>query len=147
MHVRESMKWTLVLASAVLAVAALSMSDLSAHPGGCCGKGMPAYDRDSEITLSGTVEEVVLIEGGCMGRTGTHLKLKAGDDTREVALGPADFLADRKIDIAPGDVLEVTGAPSRCCGNDLLLARTLRIGDRSFTLRDADGRPAWRGRR
>ena len=144
---RETRKWAAVVASAVLAVVAMSMSDLSARPGCCGGKGMPAYDPGSEVTVSGSVEEIVTMDCGCKGRIGTHVRLKSDGGTREVALGPADFLADRKVEIARGDALEVTGAESRCGGSDVLLARVLRIGDRSFTLRDADGAPAWRGRR
>lgn len=140
--------WMVVLAAASLVAAVLTVSDASARPRGCCAKGMPDYDPATEVTLSGTVEEVLSMSGCGKARTGTHVTLRAGEDVLEVALGPSDFLGDNGIEIAKGDALEVTGSKVQRHGGDLVLARAVRLGERSLTLRDAEGVPAWsRGRR
>jgi len=133
---------------ALVIVAALA-APLTAAPGPKCpGRGMPKYDPAAEITLKGTVEEVEQIECCCpAGNTGTHLTLKSDATALEVHLGPSSFLAERKFELAKGDVIEITGSKVRCMGEDALLARQVKKGDQVLTLRNKKGFPAWSGGR
>ncbi len=109
------------------------------------GRGFQ-YDKSAEITVKGTVEEVR--ERGPEGRTRTLLVVKTGDQTLNVSLGPSSFVADSKIKFVQGDEVEVTGAKMNFRGNEMLMARTVKKGDQTLTLRDENGRPKWmQGRR
>jgi hypothetical protein len=124
------------------------------------GQQMPMYDTKTETTLKGTVEDVKTVSGmmggsGPMGRggrtgmpgmammQGTHLILKTDTETIEVHLGPSAYLKDQKIEMAKGDTLEIVGSRVKIGESDALLAREIRKGETSWTLRDADGRPRW----
>jgi hypothetical protein len=121
---------------------------------------MPMYDTTTEATLKGTVEEVKTVSGmiggggrmgpgGQMGAQGmammqgTHVMLKTDAETIEVHLGPSAFLKDQKIEIAKGDALEIVGSRIKIGDSEAVLAREVRKGQSSWTLRDADGRPRW----
>jgi hypothetical protein len=103
---------------------------------------MPKYDPASEVTVQGTVEEVTE-HTGPMGWTGTHLALKTEKETLEVHLGPSAFLAEKEFAFAMGDPVEVTGSKVKLEGADVLLARTIKKGDKTLTLRNAAGIPMW----
>jgi hypothetical protein len=121
---------------------------------------MPMYDATTETTLKGTVEEVKTVSGmmggggrmgpgGRMGAQGmgmmqgTHVMLKTDAETIDVHLGPSAYLKDQQIEIAKGDALEIIGSRVKIGESDAFLARELRKGQTSWTLRDADGRPRW----
>jgi hypothetical protein len=144
---------------ALLAIATTAAPVLAQRRGGM-GQQMPMYDTKTETTLKGTVEEVKTVSGmmggsGPMGRggrtgmpgmtmmQGTHLILRMDSEMIEVHLGPSRFLKDQKIEVAKGDALEVVGSRVKIGDSDALLAREVRKGETSRTLRDADGRPRW----
>lgn len=101
--------------------------------------GMQPYDRAAETTVSGVVRSVEVIDHGPHG---LHVRLETDGAMLEVHLGPS-WYAD-EIGLAPsiGDRLDVTGSRS----GDVVIAREVSRGDRTWTLRDAAGLPAWRGR-
>ena len=106
------------------------------------------YDPTTETTVKGTVEEVKQISGHRDGPGGTHLILKTDKETLEVHLGPTSFLEQEKFTFAKGDQIEVIGSKVKVGGADALLAREVKKGDKTLTLRNAQGVPAWsRGRR
>jgi hypothetical protein len=111
-------------------------------------RGTPRYDPKTEVTLKGTVMDVTE-QAAPRGRwTGTHLMLKTDAQTIDVHVGPTRYLEQEKIHFAKGDTVEVTGSRVRIDNADVLLAREIKMGDRTVTLRSADGIPAWsRGRR
>jgi hypothetical protein len=106
---------------------------------------MPAYDPATEITLTGTVSEVILPKNP-MGWTGVHLKLDTADGVRSVHLGPAAYLEERGFSFNVGDRIEVLGSQVKIQGEDAVLARTVGLGERRLVLRDKSGRPRWAGR-
>jgi hypothetical protein len=110
--------------------------------------GMPMYDKRAEVTVIGTVEEVREMTGmgGMTGGTarGMHVMLKTDKETFEVHLGPVHYLKEQKVDLAKGDAIEVSGARVTMGDRRVILARELRKGDQTWTLRDAEGRPRWR---
>jgi hypothetical protein len=113
------------------------------------GGGGPRYDASTEATVSGTVESVEQIKpgtgGGRRGLGGTHLRLKTKTETLDVHLGPATFLTEKKVEISNGDTLAITGSRVTVDGEGVLIAREVRKGDTTWTLRDAAGLPLWRG--
>jgi hypothetical protein len=110
--------------------------------------GMPMYDKRAEVTVRGTVEEVREMTGmsGMAGGSmrGMHLMLKTDKETFEVHLGPVPYLKEQKVELAKGDAIEVSGARVTIGGQRVILAREIRKGYQTWTLRDADGRPRWR---
>ena len=114
------------------------------------GNGMrrfPRYNPATEMTATGTVEDVQQrTRGG--GRGGIHLTVKTKDGMLDVHLGPSRFLAEKQFSVAKGDVLEVTGSKVPYEGGEALVAREVKKGGETLTLRDASGIPLWsRGRR
>jgi hypothetical protein len=111
----------------------------------------PMYDPKTEITLTGIVEETKTVSGmmgGAGGRgmmQGTHIMLKTDKETIEVHLGPTAFLTEKKLELAKGDAVEVIGSRVKIGESDALLAREIKKGEASLALRDANGRPLWRG--
>jgi hypothetical protein len=102
------------------------------------------YNPATEITLKGSVEAVDQI----MGRRGwerTQLSLKTEKETIDVRVGPTWFLMKNKMSFVKGDQVEVTGSQVKFADKDVLIAREIKRGGETFTLRNADGIPAWRG--
>jgi hypothetical protein len=72
--------------------------------------------------------------------------LKTEKEALAVHLGPTAYLAEQKIVIAKGDALEILGSRVTVDNDTFLIARRIKKGDNTWTLRDATGRPAWSGR-
>jgi hypothetical protein len=138
----------LSIVGAVLLFVSVSFA-LAQTPGGG-RQGSPMYDVNSETTIKGTVESVETITGsggrGRRGLGGTHLVLKTEKEALAVHLGPTAYLAEQKIVIAKGDALEILGSRVTVDNDTFLIARRIKKGDNTWTLRDATGRPAWSGR-
>jgi hypothetical protein len=108
---------------------------------------MPRYDTATETTYKGTVEEIRQHDRAGMAGTGTHLIVKSDDKTLDVHLGPTDFLAAQQMSFAKGDQIEVTGSKVKVADAEAIIAREVKKGDKTLTLRDAQGVPKWsRGR-
>jgi hypothetical protein len=149
MQLLDSRMWHLA-ASAVALVLAIG-APASAQPGGG-GQGGPRYDSTTETTIAGTVQAVEQVAPqstargrGSMG--GTHLQLGTAADTVDVHLGPTAYLDEQKISLAKGDTVEIVGSRVTVDGEEVVIAKSIRKGDQVWTLRDATGRPLWRGGR
>ena len=115
------------------------------------GRGAsPMYDVKTETTITGTVEsvETVTKEGGRgrRGLGGTHLTVKTEKETLEVHVGPTAYLTEKGITLAKGDTLEIIGSLATIDKERVVIARQIKKGDKTWTLRDASGRPMWSGR-
>jgi hypothetical protein len=102
------------------------------------------YDPATEATLKGTVEAVTQTARGAM--MGTHLTVKTTEETREVMLGPASFLAKKGFSFAAGDSVEVTGSRITMGAMEFVIAREVVKDGKTLTLRDKSGTPEWAGR-
>jgi hypothetical protein len=129
--------WT-IACSAILAFLAI--------PAAGMGPGSRPYDSKTETTVRGTVEEVRTVTGR-HGWNGLHLSLKTASGTLDIHVGPASYVASKKFELAKGDEIEVTGSRIRVDGADAIVARQIRKGDETLTLRNADGVPMWAGPR
>lgn len=103
---------------------------------------MLRYDPSAEVTVKGTVDKVSQPTGP-RGWPGMHIALKTATGTLDVHLGPADFLTEKKFEIAVGDQVEVIGSKVKYKGVDAVLAREIKKGESTLTLRDAQGIPQW----
>ncbi len=114
------------------------------------GQGRQAQSRQynpaTEITVSGVVQDV-FYPSGKNGWNGIHFNLQTESGTIEVHAGPQWFLTEQGFSLEQGSHLSVTGSKQVIAGQDVLIARELKNGDRTMTLRDANGIPRWsRGR-
>jgi hypothetical protein len=135
-------------AAALFVAGFVSVAGAQSAPGG--RHGSPMYDAKTETTITGSVESIENITGtGGRGRRrmgGTHLVLKTEKDAVEVHVGPTAYLAEKGITLAKGDGLEILGSQVTVEKESFVIARQIKKGDKTWTLRDASGRPAWSGR-
>jgi hypothetical protein len=111
------------------------------------GRGMPRnFDPATVTTVSGDVVAVHEFEG--RRDEGLHVELKTADAVLDVHLGPAAYLRRQHLEVAVGDTLEVTGSKVELRGKPALIAQSVKKGETTATLRDAQGIPGWarRGR-
>lgn len=127
--------------------AALLMAVAFAQPPGGMRR-MPMYDPAAETTLTGTVESVEQYSGPCCRgyHSGTHVMLKTEAGVTEVAMGPSAFLSKQELSFSKGDEIEVTGSKISSGKEPFVIAREVKKGGKTFTLRDKTGKPAWSGR-
>jgi hypothetical protein len=107
-------------------------------------KNARMYDPATETTLKGTIEAVTEQARGQM--MGTHFTVKAGEETREVMLGPAKFITGKGFAFAKGDAVEVTGSKITMGAMEFVIAREVVKDGKTLTLRDKTGTPQWAGR-
>ena len=85
---------------------------------------------------------------GRMGWMGVHLKLKTESGLLNVVLGPSSYIAAKNFTFAKGDEIQVTGSEVTYQGQKELIAREVKKGDKTLTLRNDQGIPLWyRGQR
>lgn len=133
----------LVLATVLAALGTIStFAQASQAP----GKETRMYDPKTETTITGVIQEVKEIAGP--GRsTGTHLVVKAGKEVVDIHVGPTWYLKQQKYAFAKDEQIEVTGSKVKYEGADVIIARQIKKGDDTWTLRNKQGVPLWsRGR-
>jgi hypothetical protein len=106
---------------------------------------VPQYNVKSEVDFKGTIAKVREVPVG-EAFAGIHLTINSfkGGEVLEVFVGPADFLKLMDMKFHPGkDTIGVTGSKVKFEGNDMVLAREVRIGQVILSLRDEKGFPNW----
>jgi hypothetical protein len=140
---------SMLVVVAFLAFAPMDGVTAQTPPAGPAASGM--YDVKTEVTLRGTVEAVETVTGmmarGRHATGGMHLTLKTDTETLQVHLGPIAYLAEKGVAVAKGDTLAVVGSRVAMDGGPVVIARQITKGDRTWTFRDASGRPLWSGPR
>lgn len=106
-------------------------------------QGMPhRYDQKTETTITGTVQDVSHPRGP-NGMVGTHLELKTDAAAIEVHVGPEAFVTKQGFSFEKGDVITVTGSKQVIQNKEVLIAKEVKKGDKTLTLRNPDGTPKW----
>jgi hypothetical protein len=126
-----------------LFVACLAGSALAQANGGT-GR---IYNPKTEIAVTGTIEK---IENVASPRSwpGIHLTVRTGNQEYDVHVGPSAYVAGKGLTFSVGDQLEIAGSKVKLGGEDALIAREIKSGDKTLQLRDSMGVPYWsRGRR
>ena len=99
-----------------------------------------SYDVNQEATLTGTVSSVLAKPSPGM-LWGSHLLLTTPSGTVDASLGRFGLLGRGALSVNAGQQVEVTGV-MKTIGNALVfLARTVKVGDRVYTIRDEHGSP------
>jgi hypothetical protein len=141
--------WLATCGAAALFIAGLASLG-AAQSSQVARQGSGMYDGKTETTITGVVERVENITGtggrGRQGMGGTHLAFKTEKEAVDVHVGPAAYLAEKGIALAKGDRLEILGSRVTVDDEAVLIARQIKKGENTWTLRDASGRPAWSGR-
>jgi hypothetical protein len=106
-------------------------------------KNLRMYDPAKETTLKGNVEAATQQARGQM--MGTHLTIKTAEETREVMLGPSEFITSKGFAFVKGDAIEVTGSRITMGAMEFVIARELVKDGKTLTLRDKTGTPQWAG--
>ena len=107
------------------------------------GKAGRMYDPATETTLKGTVEAVTQPTRGRM--MGTHLTVKAGEESRDVMLGPSKFITSKGFTFVKGDSVDIAGSKVTMDGKEYVIAREVVKDKKTLTLRDKNGVPEWAG--
>ena len=106
--------------------------------------GVPKYDRATEATFKGTVEEVRDRQCPMSGGLGSHLILRLSPtETIEVHLASTKFVKTYDLVFSKGDAITVVGAKVHFEGVETIFAREVTRGSETFVFRDKDGNPIW----
>jgi hypothetical protein len=105
--------------------------------------GSFTYDPSAEITVSGTIVHAVSLPAPD-GAVGVHLDFKTPDGMLNVHVGPAMYVGMQNFWLFADDQLEIVGVKSEVDGNKSFVARTITKEGKTLTLRNADGKPAWK---
>lgn len=106
----------------------------------------PRYNKATEVTIAGTVDEVQPHQGRA-GGTGTHLIVSAPGGPFDVHLGPTNWLTSKKFNFSKGDQIEIVGSKTVVDGKDAFIAREVKRAGDTMVLRDEAGFPLWAGGR
>ncbi|MFL9824659.1 hypothetical protein [Rhodoplanes sp. SY1] len=98
------------------------------------------------VTLAGTVTDTKI--GPCKLTTGrasegAHLIVRTGDKTINLHLGPSAAVADVLKAAPVGRSITVDGFRTDRMPADAYVAKSVKVDDRTFTLRDDSLRPTW----
>lgn len=130
----------------ILAAIALALTIVPAVAGQKSepGVAVPKYDRTTEATFKGTVEEVKDRQCPVSGGLGSHLILRlSGGNTIEVHLASTKFVKTYDLQFKKGDAVEVVGTKVQFEGVETIFAREVTRGGATFIFRNKDGAPVW----
>jgi len=100
----------------------------------------PAYDRSTETKFTGKIAEIrETPKDQALG--GIHITVTGKD--MDIYVGPTDFVKIFGADLKVGEEVEVLASKVKFDGNEILLAREIRMGHVTLILRDDTGWPNW----
>lgn len=103
---------------------------------------IPPYDPATAIDFSGTVEDIRDVTDPPPAK-GVHLSVRAGDAVFDVFLGPADFVRDFEAAYRKASQIDVKGWKVKFGAATVIIAREIRKGEITLSLRDRQGHPLW----
>ena len=143
-----------LLMCAVMLAAPMPGQQPGSGQGGGRGKGNrwgdptgdePKYDPKTVTTVSGIVQDVGT-HTSRRGTSRTQISIKTADRVVVANLGPSVFLNEKRLKLAKGEAVTVTGSMVKHEGEESLLAREIKTGSQTFVLRSEDGSPKWEER-
>jgi hypothetical protein len=72
-----------------------------------------------------------------------EVRLESAGHSELIRLAPVGFLKQSGLLLREGDTITVKGFPVSGMEGDLLIATELHKGEKTLSLRDPRGRPAW----
>jgi hypothetical protein len=103
------------------------------------------YDPKTVETISGEVVSVDIMTPAKGMSYGVHLMLRTDKDTVSIHLGPAWYIENQDITIAPKNRVEVKGSRITFEGKPAIIAAEVKKGDEVLKIRDENGFPFWSG--
>jgi hypothetical protein len=100
---------------------------------------VPDYDAALEQRITGVVVSAFEIPGS----TELLVTISTGENSFEVQVGPAAWMAGKGYTLSPGEGVEILGAVVGTEGNNRILARQIWKGGEEIRLRDQTGKPLW----
>ena len=94
-------------------------------------------------TAEGKITEVVYLPGATPDSSMVEVRLQSAGQSQLVRLAPVGFLKQSGLLLREGDTVTVKGFPVAGMEGDLLVATELHKGEKTLSLRDTRGRPAW----
>ena len=135
----------MVSAVGVLALVLASQGWSQQQVPGSGPKAAHLYNPQAVETLAGTVVSVNRMHARRPGRPDrVMMVLKTDKETVKVHLGPADYIDQQALKLAPGDQVEVKGVRVKRPKFTIFIAGTVTKGDQVLQLIDgATGKPLW----
>jgi len=93
-------------------------------------------------TVEGKIAEVVYLPGATV-ESGMEVRLQNGPQTNLVRLAPSGFLKQSGLVLREGDTITVKGFAVAGMEGDLIVATEVHKGEKTLSLRDTHGQPAW----
>ena len=144
-----SLVTVLILAGlGVFSAPSLAQPGMKWHGSGGWGPMAPygrMYDPATVETVSGEVVSIQHFVPEKGMHAGVHLQLKTDKETIDVHLGPAWYVENQDVKIAPKDQIQVKGSKITFDGKPAVVAAEVTKGGETLTLRDQNGVPAWSG--
>jgi hypothetical protein len=94
-------------------------------------------------TAEGKITEVVYLPGATPDGGMVEVRLQSAGQSQLIRLAPVGFLKQSGLLLREGDTVIVKGFRVAGMEGDLLIATELRKGEKTLSLRDPRGRPAW----
>ena len=123
------------LAGLLLAMLAAPLVAQSASPSQAF-----AYDIREEVTIQGTVSSALLRPAPGMV-VGSHLLLATPSGPVDASLGRFGLYGKGAVSVATGQQVEVTGLMQTIGSQKVFVARTVKVGDLVYTIRNQHGVP------
>lgn len=112
------------------------------------GMGQRLFETARVDTVEGVVVRMDTTDARPGHRhRGVHVQVAASEDTLTVHMGPLFYLRQQGVSLRAGDALTVRGARVTLQEAPAMIAAEVQAHGQSWTLRDAQGRPAWAGQR
>lgn len=102
--------------------------------------GAFSYDASKEVTLTGRVSSVLAKAAPGM-IPGSHLLVETSSGTVDASLGRFGLRGNGAVAVVAGQQIEVTGVMKMVKDKPLFLARTVKVGDEVYTVRNEHGLP------
>jgi hypothetical protein len=100
------------------------------------------YDPAAETTVTGTILHVVTFRTPD-GVVGVHFDLQGPTGLINVHVAPAMYIGMNNFSFLADDRVEIAGVSVFQDGNKSFIARAIKAGGKTLTLRAEDGTPAW----
>jgi hypothetical protein len=98
----------------------------------------PFYDVSKEVTLTGTVSDV-LAKAAPGTLPGPHLLFATSSGKVDASLGRFALLGKNPLSVAPGQQIAVTGVMKTIRDKDVFIARIVKVDGKAFELRNKHG--------
>lgn len=134
------------LAVIILLLVAAAAAQTPGSGGAPGGPALGLYNPKTVETVSGVVVSVSPPTGPEGFPEPARLILATGQGKIPVVLGPAQFVKQQGLKIAPLDKIEVTGSRITVKGKPAIVAAEIKKGGQIMRLRDQAGAPLWSGR-